>query len=87
MSKPKSGKSSYTSKGIHSNVSNVTLRDMKQARYKGDKLLNIFAAYLKGKNPWITIENPNKAETNKRFIKVRTNDHYGNPKNRIGGNI
>lgn len=82
MGKPKSGKSSYTSAGVHSNVSRATLGAMKKARYKGDKMLNIFAAYLKGQNPWLTIENPNKAETNKRFIRVRANDHYGMPKER-----
>ena len=36
-------------------------------------------AWLDKKNPWLTVENPNKNETNKRFIKVRANEYLGNP--------
>jgi hypothetical protein len=37
----------------------------------GDKMLNKMAAVAKGKDIVITIENPNKNETNKRFIKYK----------------
>ena len=33
--------------------------------------LNKHAALNKGKDVWITIDNPNKAETNKRKIRVK----------------
>jgi hypothetical protein len=33
-----------------------------------------FDAWLKGKNVMLTIENPNKNETNKRFIRVNANE-------------
>lgn len=35
---------------------------------------NKFAAWQAGKNVMLTIENPNKNETNKRFIRVNAND-------------
>lgn len=79
MGKPKSGKT-YTSKGIHSNVAKKTLNAMR--RDNPNKIVNIMAAYWAGKNPWITIENPNKEETNKKFVRVKTNTLYGNPKDR-----
>jgi len=31
-------------------------------------------AWMKGHNPWVTISNPNKTETDKLFIRVRYND-------------
>ena len=42
-----------------------------------EKLLNKQRAYMKGSNPKITIENPNKSETNKPYIKVRMSDMRG----------
>lgn len=42
-----------------------------------EKLLNKQKAFMKGSNPKITIENPNKSETNKPFIKVRMSDMRG----------
>jgi hypothetical protein len=56
---------------------------MRKVRSGGEKMLNLQKAWLKGQNPWITVENPNKNETNKRFIRVRMNDtSLGNPKER-----
>lgn len=82
----KNGKSSsgktYTSKNERQNVSNSTRKRMKSAKSTADKIIDKQSAWLKGKNPWITIENPNKNETNKRFIKVRMNDVNGTAKDR-----
>lgn len=36
-----------------------------------DKLMNMQQAWLNGSDPWVTIPNPNREETNKRFIRVR----------------
>ena len=66
----------------NSKTSQRTLNQIKADRRASDKMMNIQAAWLKGQNPWITIENPNKNETNKRFIRVRTNDILGHPKER-----
>lgn len=47
-------------------------------------MLDKYSAYLKGTNPWITIPNPDKQQTNKKFIRVRANQHWDNPKERNG---
>ncbi len=41
---------------------------------------NLIKSWSKGLNPWITVNNPNKEETNKRTIRIRTNDYWGYPK-------
>lgn len=71
-----------TSNGIHSNVKKSILNGMKKDRDPSDKVINIQKAWLKGKNPWVTIENPNKEATNKRFIRVKANELWGSPKER-----
>jgi len=74
----KGGKSSgFISQGTHKNVSNSTRRLMRAERSDAEKLLNKQKAWVKGQNPWLTIENPNKNETNRRFIRVRMNDLRG----------
>jgi hypothetical protein len=47
-----------------------------------DKALNTFKAYEEGRNPWVTIDNPDPSQTNKRKIRVKANSLYGNPKDR-----
>jgi hypothetical protein len=78
MAKGKGGSGkTYTSKGERRSSMKTASKD------PGQKMMNIQKAWLKGQNPWITVENPNKNETNKRFIRVRMNDtSLGNPKER-----
>ena len=63
------------SKGIHHQKPNKW-RKMIRRDYVGStaQILNKLNAWLKGKNVMLTIENPNKNETNKRFIRVNAND-------------
>lgn len=74
----------YTSKGQRSNVAKDTLKMVATGMESIDKGLNIIRAWKKGQNPWITVENTG-GQTNKRFIKVKANDLYGNPKNATYG--
>jgi len=60
----------YTSKGLHSNVSKDTLKAMRKERSHLDTMINKYNAFKKGKNVMLTIPNPNKNETNKRYIRV-----------------
>ena len=64
--KKSSGKH-YVSKGERR--SSISTRNTDPAQ----RLLNKIHALKKGKDAVFTIENPNKNETNKRFIKVRVN--------------
>lgn len=71
----KGGKSKgFVSAGLHRNVSSSTRRLMRAGKSEGDKLIQKQKAWLKGENPWVTIDNPNKEQTNKRRIRVRMND-------------
>lgn len=72
MGKKASGKQ-YTSKGER--VSSMSTRSSEPA----DRTVNIQKAYWSGKNPWVTIDNPNKNATNKTKIRVRANDLWGMP--------
>lgn len=81
MAKKASGKT-YVSKGIHSNVKSSTLSSMRAGRDPSEKVINIQRAWLANKNPWVTIENPNKEQTGRRFIRVRANELWGSPKER-----
>lgn len=67
MAKGKSSKGkNYTSKGERK--SSISTAKMHTA---SDRMLYKMAALKKGKNVYFTIENPNKAETNKKFIRVK----------------
>lgn len=70
---------SYTSRGIHSNVSNSTLALVRKGVSELDKAMNKMKAWRAGKNPWITVENKDR-KSNRPFYKVRANELYGNPK-------
>ena len=68
MGKKKSKSSGYISKGIVG-----TTRSRKrhwEEGYQSDRIMNQLKAFLAGKNVMLTIENPNKNETNKRMVKV-----------------
>ena len=67
----------YISKGVGQNVTQSTLNTIRRERNPADRQFAILNAWIKGGNPWITIANPNKNETNKRFIKVRLRDLKG----------
>jgi len=67
MGKKSSGEH-HTSKGERRSSMKTSTTD------KAQKMINKQKAWLKGQNPWITIENPNKNEKDKLFIRVRMND-------------
>jgi len=53
------------------------VKEVRQARSEGEKAYNKLKAWKKGQNPWITVAGPS---SDKRFIKVRANTVYGDPK-------
>jgi len=69
----KGGKSKgFISKGIHSNVSRKITNAMRSEYLQsGDRILNQMKALRQGKDIVLTVANPNKEQTNKKFIKVR----------------
>lgn len=67
----------YTSKGQHTSVARSTVKLVSQGRSELEKALNKIAAWRTGKNPWVTVPGPG---TNTRFVRVRANKEWGDPK-------
>jgi len=79
MPKSKAGKSKgYISSGKVPTISKKHKRLMKPSA--DEQFMNKFRAWIKGHDPWITIQNPNKTETNKPFIKVRASQYFADRK-------
>jgi hypothetical protein len=64
----------YTSKGGHPSVSRKTSNAIRRERPEAERLLNQMKNWAKGRRTMVTVENPNKNESNKRFIRVEGND-------------
>ena len=78
-------RSTYVSKGIHSNVNSGLLKSMRRDANPFEKAMNKLKAWKAGKNPWITIPNGERG-TNRPFIRVRANAYYGDHR-RTASNI
>lgn len=78
----KGGKSKgAVSAGIHSNVDRkITTAARREYLASGERHMNQLAAWRLGKNVVLTIANPNKNETGKRFIRVNARDAWGDPR-------
>jgi hypothetical protein len=59
-----------------SQTSTGTVGRSKRKEYRGtaEHSINQLAAFYRGRNVVLTVENPNKNETNKRFIRVNARD-------------
>lgn len=72
----------YISKGTRVNVAKETLTAVRSSVPEVTRALNKAKAWKEGKNPWITVPNPVRNETNKKMIRIRANSYYGDPKGR-----
>ena len=73
----KKTRSTQTSKGERRNVSKFNCTPKSDNDNVLDRQVRQRMAWKKGRNVVLTIENPNKTETNKRFIKVNAKDLWG----------
>ncbi len=79
--KKSSGKN-YTSSGLYSNVSKkITNAQRSEYITSGDRVANQLKAFRAGKRVMVTIENPNKEERAKRFIRVDASTVWKNRSN------
>ena len=67
--------SGHVSKGVHSQKKTFAQKACRR-EYKNTiaRLHNQYIAFTRGKNVMLTMENPNKNQTNKRFIRVNARD-------------
>jgi hypothetical protein len=70
-------RSKKVSGGERRSVGRWVINAIRRDKSEFDKALDKLAAWKAGKNPWITIAGPS---SNQRFIRVRANTLYGNPK-------
>lgn len=83
MGKKKSG-TTYTSKGQRPNVSKSTRKLCRREYVESlDRYVNQMDAFAKGKRVMLTVPNPNKNETNKRFIRVVAEEYMKRPGERL----
>jgi len=78
MAKGKGGSGkTYTSKGERRSSMKT------KSNSAGKKMMDKQQAWLNGSDPWITIPNPNKEETNRQFVRIRYSAlMHGTAKNR-----
>lgn len=67
---------SVTSKGQRRSIV-AGVKEARAARSPFEKALNKLEAWRKGLNPWITVPG---TQSNMRYVKVRANSVYGDPK-------
>jgi hypothetical protein len=83
MAKKKGGKSKgFISQGQRPNVKHNVLKAVRRDITPSEKMANVMSAYLAGRNPWVTIANPNNKQTNAKYSRVKAEDLWGSPKNR-----
>ena len=80
MAKRKKQREKQVSKGTGKNVNSWATKAMKSDRSLLEKVGHKMAAWKQMKNPWLTVPNPNPNETAKRFIRVKANDVWGDPR-------
>lgn len=81
MAKGKIKRAKYTSQGIHSSVAkNITNEVRREYMASSARIMNQLAAHQKGKRVVVTMENPNKNETNKKFIRVLAKAIWKDPR-------
>lgn len=78
--KKKASGKHYVSKGERPNFQRSIVKSVRRDITQIDRLDDIMRAWQRFQNPWVTISNPNTKETNKRRIRVRANDLFGDPK-------
>jgi ribosomal protein L21E len=79
----KRSRDSQTSKGQRPNVNKKIRNDVRRDYMDSlDRSINQMKAYAKGKRVMLTVPNPNKNETNKRFIRVAAEDYLQRPGDR-----
>lgn len=80
----KTGKSKgAVSAGINSNVNRqITNQMRREYMASGMRYANQREAWLKGRNVVLTVENPNREDTKRRYIRVNAREVWGSPKHK-----
>ena len=69
----KKTRSTYTSNGNMPTVSRSITNAVRRERSESTKIINKIKAWSKGKRTMVTIDNPDKTQTNRKYIRVEGN--------------
>ena len=61
-------------------ISRKICKAVRRDRTVVEKLLFKQKAWRKGRNPWLVVPNLNASEKAKRFVRVRANEVWGDPR-------
>jgi hypothetical protein len=73
-------KTKYVSKGERRSISSGVCKAVKRDRTAIDNWTIKQEAWLKGRNPWITVPNGNTSDTRARYVRVRAETEWGDPR-------
>lgn len=79
MSGPKT-KTKYVSKGERRAIAKDICKAVKRERTTIDYWIIKQKAWLKGLNPWIVVPNGNTSDTRARYVRVRAETEWGDPR-------
>jgi hypothetical protein len=73
-------KTKYVSKGERRSISKDTAKAVKRDRTPVERWTIKQKAWLEGRNPWISVPNGNTSDTRARFVRVRAETEWGDPR-------
>ena len=76
----KKSRDKYVSKGERRNVAKFSCTPKSDNDNVLDRQVRQRKAWNQGRNVVLTIENPNKTETNKKFIRINAREIWGDPR-------
>jgi uncharacterized protein YciW len=79
MSAPKT-KTKYVSKGERRSIAKDVCKAVKRERSAIDYWTIKQKAWEKGQNPWIVVPNGNTSDTRAKFVRVRAETEWGDPR-------
>lgn len=69
----------YVSRGTGDGIDSGICKTIRRERDYTVELGHKMAAWLKNRNPWLTVESDG-GRTDQRYRRVRANEYWGNPK-------
>ena len=73
-------KTKYVSKGERRSVSSDIPKAVKRDRTLVERWRIKQKAWLNGQNPWIVVPNGNTADTRARYVRIRAETEWGDPR-------
>jgi hypothetical protein len=73
-------KTKYVSKGERRSIASDICKAVKRDRTVVENWRIKQKAWLQGRNPWISVPNGNTSDTRARYVRVRADTEWGDPR-------